>query len=396
MSASEQATETLPLTSPAAPSQALAGSELTIDLGALAENYRFLANQNSDVACSAVIKADAYGLGVEQAAQTLWDAGCTTFFVALPQEGARARAALPAATIYVLNGLFGEDCAAFYHSHNLRPVIGSLAELDDWQAYCAKVGEKLPCALHFDTGMNRLGMGMAEAEKLSRSLGETDENGTIFDDCTVSLVMSHLACADEPYHSLNTQQLDRFRAIRALFPDCPASLANSAGIFLGPDYHFDLMRPGIALYGGQAVGNHPNPMKPVVTLTSRILDIRYVPKDQSVSYGAAQVTKRESRVGILSAGYADGYLRSAGSTDSKTGAHVWLKGYSAPIIGRVTMDLIMVDLTDLPNGLAKRGMKVELFGPNIAIDDVAASAGTIGYELLTSLGARALRHYLPA
>ncbi len=378
-----------PSNSVAAPNEAASGSDLAINLTALEENYTFLASQSSSAQCAAVIKADGYGIGLEHAAKSLSKAGCDIFFVALPQEGIRARSVLPDATIYVLNGLFGPDCAAIYDQNNLRPVIGSLAELEDWQSYCQSQSKALPCALHFDTGMNRLGMGIKHAEKIAT---ETD----LSDACEIVLIMSHLACADEPMHALNSQQLDHFRAIRALFPEIPASFANSAGIFLGPDYHFDLLRPGIALYGGQAVGDHPNPMQPVATLKSRILDIRYVPQGQSISYGAAQVTKRESRIGILSVGYADGYLRAAGSTDSHSGAHVWLDGYSIPIFGRVTMDLIMVDLTDLPVGLAKRGMWVELFGPNIPIDDVAASAGTISYELLTSLSKRALRRYLPA
>ncbi|MCV6546617.1 MAG: alanine racemase [Cohaesibacter sp.] len=375
---------------PLAPNnEAISGASLNINLAALQDNYTFLASKSSSAQCAAVIKADGYGIGLEQAATSLWDAGCRTFFVAVPQEGIRTRAVLEEATIYVLNGLFGPDCPAIYAAHELRPVIGSLAELEDWQNYCKDQGRALACALHFDTGMNRLGMGMEEAQKISQNPDHSDW-------VKIALIMSHLACGDEPMHPLNTQQLDRFRAIRALFADIPASFANSAGIFLGPDYHFDLLRPGIALYGGQAVGSHPNPMQCVATMKSRILDIRYVPQGHSISYGAAQITKRDSRIGILSIGYADGYIRAGGSTDAHTGAHVWLEGHSVPIFGRVTMDLIMVDLTDLPVGLAKRGMWVELFGTNIAIDDVAASAGTIGYEMLTSLSKRALRSYLPA
>ena len=374
-----------------ATSETTAGSLLSINLEALADNYRFLASKSDQASCSAVIKADAYGTGLEQAARTLADAGCSIFFVAVPREGERVRTILPDATIYSLNGLVGDhsdEALDYFKQHKLRPVLGSYFDIDLWDAYCAKQETSLPCALHFDTGMNRMGMSTKAAFALAKKWTKTPPH------FTPALVMSHLACADEPLHPLNEAQLERFRTIRNCFPDIPASLANSAGIFLGKDYHFDLLRPGIALYGGQAVNDVPNPMKAVATLQSRILSTRHVPEGWSVSYGASEVTKRETRLATLCVGYADGYLRAAGSSDDGKGASIWIDGHRAPIFGRVTMDLIIIDITDIPEDVTKPGTLVEMFGPNIPVDEVAAHAGTIGYEILTSLGLRAHRHYL--
>ncbi len=374
-----------------APDSHLAGSQLTIDLAALADNYRTLSQKTGTAECAAVIKADAYGTGLEPATQTLWEAGARTFFVAHPQEGAKTRALLPEATIYVLNGLVGDDSAAefdYYRMNALRPVLGCREEATLWQTYCADRGEALPCAIHFDTGMNRLGLSLADAEELSAAWQKAKPAFAL------ELIISHLVCADEPDHPKNRDQLEKFRAVRRLFPDVRASLANSGGVFLGSDYHFDLCRPGIALYGGAVVDGTPSPMKVVATLKSRILATRSVAKGQTVSYGASETTKRDSRLAIVCLGYADGYLRSASSSDVKKGAKVSINGYTAPIIGRITMDLIIVDVTDIPADKARRGDWAEFFGSEIALDDVAKAAGTISYELLTSLGLRALRNYL--
>ena len=388
-----------PSTSPLAPhiehlsagARPIAGSELTVDLKALAANYAKMSEMSGKAEASAVIKADAYGTGLEEAARALWQAGCRTFFIAHPQEGARARSTLSDATFYALNGLVGDDSnetMAYYREHGIRPVLGCHEEVDLWDSYCASIGEALPCALHFDTGMNRLGLSEKDASLLSEKWRSQPPA------FTPSLIMSHLACGDDPQHPLNNTQLDRFRTIRACFPDVSASLANSAGVFLGPDFHFELTRPGIALYGGRAINNRPNPMQTVVTLKSRILSTRIVPKGQSVSYGATEATKRDSRLAIINLGYADGYLRTGSSSDERKGAKVYIEGYEAPIIGRITMDLTIIDVTDIPESLARRGDWAEVFGPNMPIDEVAAVAGTIGYELLTSLGLRSLRRYL--
>ena len=374
-----------------ADSESVAGARLSIDLAALEHNYDLMRKQSGRAQCAAVVKSDAYGTGLEQAAPIFWHAGCRTFFVALPQEGARLRTILQEATIYVLNGFVGDSSdtnARYYQDHALRPVLGSHEEVELWHAYCTKIGTPLPCALHFDTGMNRLGLTLKAAHKLSARWANTPP---AFEP---ALIMSHLACADDPKHPMNSAQLTRFREIRSCFPDIPASLANSAGIFLGPDYHFDLTRPGIALYGGQPINDHPNPMQVVATLEARLLSTRTVPAGWSVSYGAGERTQRDSRLATISIGYADGYLRAAGSSDARKGAKVWLSGYEAPLMGRVTMDLSIIDVTDVPETHVKRGVWVEMFGPHIAIDNVATLAGTISYELLTSLGLRAHRRYL--
>nr|WP_321459356.1 alanine racemase [uncultured Cohaesibacter sp.] len=373
-----------------APDASLAGSHLAIDLGALADNYHKLSQKTGPAECAAVIKADAYGLGLELAAQALWKAGARTFFVAHPQEGEKARKTLPDAIIYVLNGLVGDDSPDaydYYRTHQLRPVLGCREEVQLWQSYCENKDEALPCAIHFDTGMNRLGLSLADAQELS-ALWQSVKPAF-----GLELIISHLVCADEPDHPKNREQLEKFTAIRALFPEVKASLANSGGIFLGPDYHFDLCRPGIALYGGAVVSGEKSPMKVVATLKSRILSTRKVAKGQSVSYGATETTGRDSRLAILCLGYADGYLRTASSSDARKGAKVCINGFEAPIIGRVTMDLIIVDISDIAEDKAKRGDWAEFFGSNIAIDDVATAANSISYELLTSLGLRALRSY---
>ncbi|WP_073052647.1 alanine racemase [Kaistia soli] len=355
------------------------GGRLTVDLGALARNWRTLADRAADAETAAAVKGDAYGIGLEQAVPALAKAGCRCFFVALPQEGIRLKALLPSATVYVLNGLLPGE-AARLAAAGLRPVLGSMAEIDEWAAYRAAGGDGR-AALHVDTGMNRLGVTLDEAAALA---DRTEALG-------LSLVMSHLACADQPEHPLNAAQLGAFATAARLFPSLPASLANSAGLHLSPDYSFDLVRPGIALYGGRFGTDFPA-LEPVVCVEARIVQIRSVAAGETVGYGATQHVKRPSRIAILSAGYADGYHRMAGSSDGAPGASAFLHGRHAPLVGRISMDLMAIDVTDIPE--ARRGDHAELFGPNIPVDQVAASAGTIGYELLTSLGKRYRRHYV--
>jgi len=357
-------------------------SRLTIDLRALAGNWRRLAQLAGPAEAAAAVKGDAYGMGLEAAGAALERAGCRSFFVALPSEGLRLRRILPRAAIYVLSGLTAGNAPALAAAA-LRPVLGSREEWDEWAAYCTG-GGRGEAALHIDTGMNRLGVGMNEA----RAIAAADPARL-----GLTLVMSHLACADTPEHRLNRLQLERFRTASWLFEGIPASLANSAGIHLSPDYRFDLVRPGIALYGGAFQAGVP-PLGVVATAEAQVLQIRDVPAGESVGYGAAQTLRRDSRIAILSAGYADGYPRSAGSTDERPGASVFLNGRRAPLAGRLSMDLMAVDVTDVPN--VKRGDWAELLGANIPVDEVAGIAGTIGYELLTSLGGRYERRYVGA
>lgn len=361
-----------------------AGGRLTIDLKALAENYEEIAARVAPAVCAAVLKGDGYGTGLPQAATTLWQAGARTFFVALLSEARETRNLLPQAEIFVLNGLFPgtEDT---YREFDLRPVLGSLPEIEQWQAFCEAVGIGLPAALHVDTGMNRLGVTPSEAINLAEG---RDELGF-----PLTLLMSHFACADEPGHPLTARQLEDFRAVAALFPGVRASLANSAGTMGGPEMHFDLVRPGIAVYGARARADVA-PLRPVVRLELRIVQNRLVHEGESVGYGAAQTAKRPTRLAILSGGYADGIPRLVGSSDQHRGAEVIIAGQRCPMIGRISMDLMAVDITDLPEDAAQPGQWATLLGDGLEIDDLAEQARTIGYEVLTSLGRRYHRRWV--
>ncbi|WP_244500347.1 alanine racemase [Methyloceanibacter methanicus] len=359
---------------------------LTIDLAALADNYRDLCARARPAECAAVVKADAYGLGMAQAASALWRAGCRTFFVATIAEGIDLRTLLPDAVIYVLNGLMAGTAMTF-QEHGLRPVLNSAAEVRDWAGYCARNRKALPCAVHLDTGMNRLGLSALDVDEIR----DADE---LWEALALSLVMSHLACADDRAHAKNAQQRARFEALRALLPETLTSLANSAGILLGPDYHYDLVRPGVALYGGHPQRQGENPFRAVVHLMGRILQIRHATQGETVGYGATRTLQRPTRIAVVSAGYADGLFRALSAGDGETGLTAYLGPYAAPILGRVSMDLISVDVTEVPEAFCQRGAWVELLGPNVSAHTMAAQAGTIDYEVLTSLGTRATRRYI--
>lgn len=360
------------------------GAVLTIDLAALADNWRTLAAKVAPAECGAVVKANAYGLGIEEAAPALWRAGARTFFVALAEEGVRLRAVLPDAVIYVLGGLLPGN-ADLLAAVDARPVLGSRAEVEDWAAFCATRGADLPAAIHVDTGMNRLGLTVGEALALA-------QRGAGFSPC---LVMTHLACGDTPGHPLTALQRERFARAAAAFPGVPASLANSAGCLLGPDYHFDITRPGIALYGGRAMAGS-TPLKSVVRLDVPVIQVRRGLPGDTVGYGAAQRLARNSRIAVLSFGYADGFHRGFGASDGHPGADAILAGRRCPLVGRVSMDLTAVDVTDLPEDAVQRGDRAVILGDGIGVDELAAHGGTIGYEVLTSLGRRYRRVYTGA
>lgn len=361
-------------------------ARLRVDLGALAANYRQLAVLAAPSQCAAVVKANAYGIGLEPALSALDKAGCNVFFVATPDEGARCRAHLPEAEVYILDGLLdgnAEQMAAL----QLRPVLGCLEEVEEWTQHIPEGTKAAPCALHIDTGMNRLGL---MADDVKRLKAQDD----LWQKLNTSLIISHLACGDTPAHPMNEYQLVQFERQRHRLPAAPASLANSAGMFLGKSYHFDLCRPGIALYGGEAVNHAPNPMAPVVRAEVKILQVKEI-RAGSVGYGAAYHCRKPKRIATLAAGYADGFLRHLGREDGASdGACVYLDGQAAPIIGRVSMDLITVDVSHLDPMLAQRGAWAEIIGPNAPVDQVARWAGTIGYEVLTSLGKRYERVYV--
>ena len=359
---------------------------LTINLAALRTNWRELNKASGAAECAGVIKADAYGLGLEDIARALRDEGCATVFVATLAEARRVRNVEPAAAIYVLDGLL-PGAAAYYAGFDLRPCLGSLAEVHEWAAYCDATGRRLGAAVHIDTGINRLGLPPNEVEALASEAG-------IFERFALTLVMSHLACADEPSHPMNAIQRARFDTLRAKLPPAPASLANSGGVFLGPGYHYDLVRPGIALYGGRALQDTANPMQWVVQLQARILQVRDIAAGEPIGYGATFRTEHDSVVATLACGYADGFLRALSGTAIKPGPVGFIGDYPVPVVGRVSMDLITVDVSDVPPELARRGAWVEVMGARTTIDDLTDRAGTIGYELLTRLGRRVHRVYL--
>ncbi len=355
-----------------------AGGRLTIDLKALTANYTELARRVAPSVCAAVLKGDAYGIGLPQAATALWQAGARTFFVALLSEARVLRSLLPEAEIFVLNGLFA-GTEATYLDLDLRPVLGSLPEIARWQAFCEQAASALPAALHVDTGMNRLGLSPTEAINVAEGQSELG--------FPLVLVMSHLACADEPGHALTARQIEDFRAVAALFPGVRASLANSAATLGEPDAYFDMVRPGIAVYGGKSRAGLPA-LAPVVKLDLRIVQVRHVHEGETIGYGAAQAARRPTRIAVLSGGYADGIPRLAGSSDMRAGADAIISGVRCPAIGRVSMDLMAIDITDLPEDAVQAGDWATLLGEDISVDELAQHAHTIGYEVLTSLGRR--------
>jgi alanine racemase len=361
-----------------------ANGVLTVDLDAIVANWRKLEKTAVPAECAGVIKADAYGCGAEPVARALAGAGCKTFFVATLDEARIVRGALPSAAIYVLNGFF-QNTGDAYARIDVRPVIGDLNELAEWDVFCRRSGWTGGAAIHIDTGMNRLGLTLTEAQGIVPRINAGDHG--------ITLVMSHLACAETLNHPLNGRQLATFREIASLYSGVPASLSNSSGVYLGAPFQFDVVRPGAALYGINPTPEADNPMQPVVELKARIVQTRNVERGEGVGYGGTWTARRPTRLAIVSAGYADGYFRAASSNDGTRGAEVVVAGKRCPIAGRVSMDLIAIDVTDLPNNAARRGHMATLLGEGITVDELAHHFGTIGYEVLTSLGRRYARIY---
>jgi alanine racemase len=368
-----------PASATAGPTPQEAGGTLTIDLGAVAANYKALLARVMPSECAAVVKGDAYGCGIDQVTAALARAGCQTFFVAHLSEARRVRAIAPKAVIYVLNGFLHPAGQAFAELQ-ARPVLNSLIELAEWDHFVSTSGFAGAAALHVDTGMNRLGLSIEEAAAIASHIRSENHR--------IALLMSHLACADRPEHPLNDQQIRQFREIRSLFRGIGSSLANSSGIFLDASTHCDVVRPGIALYGGNPTPGKPNPMRPVIDLKTHILQVRDVPKGAAVGYGSAWTARRDSRIAIIAAGYADGVARAAAITDGTAPREVMVAGKRCRIVGRISMDLLALDVTDLPANAVRRDQSVTLIGDGLSLDEVAAQAGTISYEVLTSLGHR--------
>ncbi|MCX7314065.1 MAG: alanine racemase [Alphaproteobacteria bacterium] len=361
------------------PSPHEAGGILTIDLGAVAANYKLLRGRVTPAECAAVVKADAYGCGIDQVTATLSRAGCQTFFVAHLSEARRVRAIAREAVIYVLNGFSSAAGAGFVETY-ARPVINSLVELAEWDHFVATSGYAGSAALHVDTGMNRLGLTIEEAAAIAAHIRSESHH--------VALLMSHFAGADRPAHPLNDQQIRQFREVRSLFRGIGSSLANSSGIFLDASAHCDLVRPGIALYGGNPIPGKPNPMQPVIELKAHILQVRNLGKGAAVGYGSTWTAKRESRIAVIAAGYADGISRAAAITEGAKPREVNVAGKRCRMVGRISMDLLALDVTDLPVSAVRRDQMVTLIGDGMTLEDVAAQAGTISYEVLTGLGPR--------
>lgn len=354
---------------------------LTIDLGRLKTNYRIICEQLAGVEAAAVVKADGYGLGAVEVAGALAEQGCRRFFVAQLAEAEPLRRALRRVEIQVLAGA-APSAVEDLIELRLIPVLNSLEQIDRWADAARRRQQKLPATIHLDTGMNRTGLGPDETAVL------IDEPWRL-DPLEVVHVMSHLASADVAGSIQNEAQLRRFEAHRRQLPTGSASLANSAAIFLGPAYHFDLARPGVALYGGNPCIDDDNPMQQVVSVTAPILQVRNVGPGDSVGYGAGYTFDRPGRVATVPVGYADGYLRSA----SDAGV-AFLGAVPVPVVGRVSMDLITLDVTGVAESEARPGAEIELIGDRTPINEVARRAGTIAHELLVALGNRYQRCYV--
>lgn len=351
---------------------------LSVSLPSVGANWRTLRDAAPHAEVAGVVKADAYGTGAEGVARKLKGEGCTSFFTATMDEAAALRLAVGTSPrIFVLNGL-PQGAIDRFMQYQLIPVLNTLDEARDWAAN----GAGRPCALHVDTGMSRAGLNAEELSSFSA-------DRLLQSRLSIALIISHLACADESDHPKNVEQLQHFHAALARLPSAPASFANSAGIFLGPDYHFDLVRPGIALYGGNPSIGGFNPMQPVVALTASVLGLRTIRRGETVGYGASFAATRETRLAVCNLGYADGVMRSLSSRGV-----AYIEGIPCRYAGRVSMDLLTLDVSDVPSSVLSRGTQVEILGPHHTLEDMAERAGTISYEILTSLTGRFTRVHM--
>jgi alanine racemase len=360
--------------------QSSAGAILEVDLAAVVANWRLLCTKHPSGPVAGVVKADAYGLGARGVAPALHAAGCRHFFVALFDEALAIRDAVPGAMLAVLGGLLPET-ARDYLANDITPVLGSLDEVDAWARLARDVGRALPAILHVDTGMSRLGLNARELDVLRQDQARLA-------GIELRYVMTHLVASEEPDHELNHHQLRRFAEACAELPPVPRSFANSSGIFLGARWGSDLARPGAALYGLNPTPGSPNPMRPTVRLSARVLAVRELKPGDSVGYNATWHATRASRIATAAIGYADGLHRSLSNR-----GRAFFDGRPVPLVGRVSMDLTTFDVTDIP---LEPGAWLELIGPSQTADDIATAAGTNGYEMLSSIGHRFHRRYLPA
>ncbi|HUO92809.1 MAG TPA: alanine racemase [Rhizomicrobium sp.] len=350
---------------------------LTVRLGAIAQNYRLLRDRAAGAVTAGVVKADGYGLGAGEATRTLLAQGCDTFFVARLEEGIALRPVAPKARIFVLDGPRAASAPAFV-AHDLVPILNSQEQIEVWR----RAARGHDAAVHIDTGLSRLGLPPSELSVLAAEARQGNHGFNLV------LVMSHLACAEDPASPMNAEQLSRFRTALAQLPPAPASLASSGGILLGRDYIFDLVRPGIALFGGNPQTATPNLFAVAARLTGRVLQVRRVDKGDTVGYGATFRVERPTTLVTVALGYADGLMRALGNKG--TGA---IAGQKAPIVGRMSMDLVTLDATDIPPASVMPGAEIEFLGDTVRLEDVAAAANTAAYEILTLLGRRVRRVY---
>ena len=354
---------------------------ITVDLDALEANFRYCQEQLLPASCAAVVKADAYGLGIREIAPALRHAGCRQFFTATHREGVTLRSLLPDAEIFVFEGVTDLSLDVFCE-HDLVPVLITPAHSALWAEQARSRGRPLPAILHIDTGMTRLGFGEPELAELLNRREDLDW-------IEIRYMMTHYACADEPDNDLNRKQLERFERLRRLLPGAPTSVGNSAGGLMGREYSGDMARVGIALFGGNPYLNGMPPLQPVLRVQSRILQLREIPAGTPVGYGATFTAETPMRIATVGTGYADGYPWSLGNHGVAS-----IGGQRVPVVGRVSMDLITLDVTGLPEDSVQPGAMVDLIGPDISLEEVAERAGTINYEILTGLGQRAQRKFV--
>ena len=354
---------------------------VTIDLEAIAANWLSLKTLCAPAECGAVVKADSYGLGCLRISSLLSALGCRWFFVAQLEEAIELKQALPSIHVICLGGIPEAEESRFY-TYRIIPALNHWQEIQRW-ARCGRDHQiALPAFIHLDSGMSRLGLEATEVHRLK----QTPES---LDGLAVWTWMSHFANADDPDSSMTDEQYQRFRDFCTGLPEAWQSLSNSSGIFRSREYHLDLVRPGCALYGINPTPEKPNPIEQVVSLYAPIHQIRTVTPPATVGYNALYQATHPMRIAVVGVGYADGYLRCLSNT-----GRVFIEGYPAPILGRISMDLITVDITEIPDSVITLSSWAEIIGPHRVLDELALDAGTIGHELITSLSSRYDRHYL--
>lgn len=355
-------------------------SVMEVDLKAVAHNFKFLQSQINSTKCSAVVKADAYGLGMLRVVPVLRNVGCEDFFVATLEEGIALRNVIQDKNIYVLGGtLAGTE--AEYTRHHLIPVLNDYSQIQRWEAWSRLHQQRYPAIIHIDTGMWRLGLPPQEVLKLAG-------NPQLLNSFDLRYIMSHLACSDSPHHNKNHQQITALNQALKVLPKTPVSFANSHAIFLGPQYHYDLVRPGRSLYGLGARFLHTDGIRQAVQIYARIIQVREIGKGETVGYDAMYCVPKKTKIATVAVGYADGLSRALSNH-----GRIFIGGYEAPILGRVSMDLITVDVGAVPEALCAPGLWAEIIGPNISADDVALAAGTTSREIIANLGTRYHRIY---